>query len=135
MAIAKKIDHVAVAVKDLEAAVRTFTENFGLPVEHQGEVPQLNMRNAFLGIGDAALELFQPTSEQNPALRFINERGEGIYLLSLEVEQLTAAAEQLASNGIKVAVQQVGDRKIGFVSPKHTHGVLLQLVEHPGSPT
>jgi methylmalonyl-CoA/ethylmalonyl-CoA epimerase len=134
MAIAKKIDHVAVAVKDIDAAVKTFTDNFGLPVEHRGEVPQLNMRNAFLTIGDASLELFQPTSEENPALRFISERGEGIYLLSLEVEQLTAAAEQLASNGIKVAVQQVGDRKIGFISPKHTHGVLLQLTEHPSRP-
>jgi methylmalonyl-CoA/ethylmalonyl-CoA epimerase len=131
MTVAKKIDHVAIAVKDIDAAVKTFTKNFGLPVERRGEVPQLAMRNAFLTIGDASLELFQPISDKNPALKFVSERGEGIYLLSLEVEQLTDVAEQLANNGIKVAVQQVGDRKIGFVSPKHTHGVLLQLIEHP----
>jgi len=134
MAIAKKIDHVAVAVKDLEAAVKTFTENLGLPVERRGEVPQLSMRNAFLTIGDASLELFQPTSDKNPALKFVSERGEGIYLLSLEVEDLTEVAEQLGKKGIKVAVLQVGDRKIGFISPKHTHGVLLQLIEHPSAP-
>jgi methylmalonyl-CoA/ethylmalonyl-CoA epimerase len=131
MSIAKKIDHVAIAVKDVDAAVKTFTQNFGLPVERRGEVPQLGMRNAFLTIGDASLELFEPTSEKNPALKFVSERGEGLYLLSLEVGDLTEVAAQLGSKGIKVAVQQVGDRKIGFISPKHTHGVLLQLVEHP----
>jgi methylmalonyl-CoA epimerase len=131
MSIAKKIDHVAIAVKDVDAAVKTFTRNFGLPVERRGEVPQLAMRNAFLGIGDTSLELFQPTSDKNPAIKFVSERGEGIYLLSLEVEHLTEVAEHLGSKGIKVAVQQVGDRKVGFISPKHTHGVLLQLVEHP----
>jgi methylmalonyl-CoA epimerase len=131
MSIAKKIDHVAIAVKDVDAAIKTFTQNFGLPVERRGEVPQLAMRNAFLGIGDTSLELFQPTSDKNPAIKFVSERGEGIYLLSLEVEHLTEVAEQLGSKGIKVAVQQVGDRKVGFISPKHTHGVLLQLVEHP----
>lgn len=134
MAFAKKIDHVAIAVKDLDAALRTFTDNFGFPVERSGEVPQLSMRNAFLTIGDASLELFQPTSDKNPALKFIAERGEGMYLLSLEVEQLTEVAEQLRAKGIKVAVQQVGDRKIGFISPKHTHGVLLQLIEHASAP-
>jgi methylmalonyl-CoA/ethylmalonyl-CoA epimerase len=133
MSLAKKIDHVAIAVKDLEAAVKTFTENFGLPVERRGEVPQLGMRNAFLTIGDASLELFQPTSEKNPALKFVSERGEGIYLLSLEVQHLTEVAEQLGSRGIKVAVQHVGDRKIGFISPKYTHGVILQLIEHPSA--
>jgi len=131
MAIATKIDHVAIAVKDIDAAVKTFTENFGLPVERRGEVPQLSMRNAFLTIGDASLELFQPTSDENPGKKFLDDRGEGIYLLSIEVEHLTEVAEQLGSKGIKVAVQQVGDRKIGFISPKHTHGVLLQLIEHP----
>src|SRR5512139_2759294 len=125
MALAKKIDHVAIVVKDLDAAVKTFTSNFGFPVERSGEVPQLSMRNTFLTIGDAALELFQPTSDKNPGLKFISEHGEGMYLLSLEVEHLTEVAEQLGSRGIRVAVQQVGDRKIGFISPKHTHGALL----------
>lgn len=134
MALAKKVDHVAIAVKDLDAAVKTFTGNFGFPVERRGEVPQLSMRNAFLTIGAASLELFQPTSDKNPGLKFIEERGEGMYLLSLEVAHLTEVAEQLGKKGIKVSVQNVGDRKIGFISPKHTHGVLLQLIEHPSTP-
>lgn len=131
MSFAKKIDHVAIVVKDLDAAVKTFTGNFGFPIERLGAVPQLAIRRAFLTIGDASLELFQPTGEQNPGAKFLSERGEGIYLLSLEVDDLAAAADALAQKGIKVSVQTFEGMKLGFISPKATHGVLLQLVEHP----
>ena len=132
MAVAKKIDHVAIAVQDLNAAVRTFTNNFGFPVERSGEVPQLNIRRAFLSIGDAFLELFQPTNDKNPGAKFIGERGEGMYLLSLEVDDLAAAATTLEAKGIKVTRQTLdGGLKLAFISPKVTHGVLLQLIEHP----
>jgi methylmalonyl-CoA epimerase len=132
MGLAKKIDHVAIAVKDLDAAVKTFTGNFGFPIERLGEVPALNIRRAYLTIGDAWLELFQPTNETNPAAKFIAERGEGMYVLSLEVDDLEAAAQALGQKGIKVNVQQIpSGPRLGFISPKATHGVLLQLIEHP----
>jgi methylmalonyl-CoA/ethylmalonyl-CoA epimerase len=132
MGLAKKIDHVAIAVKDLDAAVRTFTGNFGFPVERLGEVPALHVRRAYLTIGDAWLELFQPTSDANPAAKFITERGEGMYVLSLEVDDLQAAAQALSQKGIKVNVQEIPNGpRLGFISPKQTHGVLLQLIEHP----
>jgi methylmalonyl-CoA epimerase len=131
MALAKKIDHIAIAVKDLDAAVKTFTGNFGFPIERLGEVPALNIRRAYLTIGDAWLELFQPTNETNPAAKFIAERGEGMYVLSLEVDDLQAATQALGQKGIKVNVQQVPNGpRLGFISPKSTHGVLLQLIEH-----
>jgi methylmalonyl-CoA/ethylmalonyl-CoA epimerase len=136
MGLAKKIDHIAIAVKDLDAAVKTFTGNFGFPIERMGEVPQLNIRRAFLTIGDASLELFQPTSDANPAAKFITERGEGMYLLSLEVDDVTAAAAVLEKKGVKVSVQTIpGGPRLGFISPKQTHGVLLQLIEHPAAVT
>jgi methylmalonyl-CoA epimerase len=132
MAVAKKIDHIAIAVKDLDAAVKTFTGNFGFPIERFGAVPALNIRRAYLTIGDAWLELFQPTSETNPAAKFIAERGEGMYVLSLEVDDLEAATEALANKGVKVSLQSVPNGpRLGFISPKQTHGVLLQLIEHP----
>jgi len=134
MGLAKKIDHVAIAVQDLDAAVRTFTANFGFPVERLGEVPALAIRRAFLSIGDAWLELFQPTGEQNPAAKFLAERGEGMYILSLEVDDLNAAVSALAAQGITVNVQHIANGpKLGFISPKKTHGVLLQLLEQPRS--
>ena len=132
MAIATKIDHIAIAVKDLDAAVQRFTANFGFPVTRLGELPALNIRRAFLSIGDASLELFQPTAASNPAAKFLAERGEGMYILSLEVDDLNAATAALAKKDIKVNVQTVpGGPRLGFISPKVTHGVLLQLIEHP----
>src|SRR4051794_12651220 len=103
--LAKKIDHIAIAVQDLDTALKTFTANFGFPVERQGVVPQLGIKRAFLNIGDSALELFEPTSETNPGRKFIDERGEGMYLLSLEVDDLEAAAAQLIDAGAKVRIQ------------------------------
>jgi len=130
--IAEKIDHIAIAVKDVDAAVRTFTKNFGFPIERAGEVPALKIKRAFLTIGDAWLELFQPTSDENPAAKFIAERGEGMYILSLEVEDVDATAQHLQKHGIALKVQSVpGGPRLGFVSPKSTHGVLLQFIEHP----
>ena len=131
MALAKKIDHIAIAVKDLDTAVKTFTANFGFPIERIGDVPALNIRRPYLTIGDAWLEIFQPTNDANPAAKFIAERGEGMYVLSLEVDDLQAATQALGQKGIKVNVQQVPDGpRLGFISPKSTHGVLLQLIEH-----
>ena len=101
-----------------------------------GDVPALNIRRAFLTIGDASLELFQPTSEANPAAKFIAERGEGMYILSLQVDDLDAAAASLATKGIKANIQEIPDGpRLGFISPKSTHGVLLQLIEHAGTVT
>src|SRR5690349_21325989 len=134
MGLARKIDHVAIAVQDLDAAVHTFTANFGFPVDRLGDLPQLALRRAFLAIGDAALELFQPTNDANPAAKFITERGEGMYLLSLEVDDLNGATAALAARGITVKAQDLADgTRLGFISPKATHGVLLQLIEHPKS--
>jgi len=132
MTIAKKIDHIAIAVKDLDAAVKTFTGNFGFPIERMGEVPALNIRRAFLTIGDASLEIFQPTSDANPGAKFIAARGEGMYILSLEVEDLDAATGALAKQGITANVRDIPNGpRLAFISPKVTHGVLLQLIEHP----
>lgn len=132
MALAKKIDHVAIAVKDVDAAVKTFTHNFAFPIERMGDLPALNIRRAFLTIGDASLELFQPTSDANPVTKFLAERGEGMYILSLEVDDLDGAATTLGQKGIKVNVQNIPNGpRLGFISPKSTHGVLLQLIEHP----
>jgi methylmalonyl-CoA epimerase len=128
----KKIDHVAIVVKDLDSAVDVFSQTLGMKVQRIGEVPALHLRRAFLEAGDAFVELFQPTSDDNPAARFLAERGEGIYLLSFEVDDLDAATRELAAKGVRVHVQQVpGGPRLGFLSPKATHGAMIQLIENP----
>lgn len=134
MAFAKKIDHVAIAVKDLDAAVQTFTRNFEFPVTRHADIPALGISLSMLKVGDAELELFTPTAPNNPPARFLAERGEGMYVLSLEVDDLDAAVQLLAAKGITLsAVAPTGDGhgRLVYLSPKATHGVLLQLIEHP----
>ncbi len=132
MALAKKIDHVAIVVNDLDAAVQTFGRNFRFPVTRRAEVAPLGISLAMLPIGDCELEVFTPTVADNAPAKFLAERGEGLYVLSLETPDLDAAMRTLKAKGIKVgAVTPMPDNKgrAVFVSPKSTHGVLLQLVE------
>jgi len=127
---AKRIDHIAIAVKDLDAAVATYQHNFGLEQVSGGDVPALGIRNAFLQIGDARIELITPLSEQGPVADFVAKQGEGMYLLALEVDNLDDAITTLQSQGARVqmATGSTGQR-LAFVSPRATHGVLLQLLE------
>lgn len=130
MALVKKIDHLAIAVKDLEAAVQTYTSNFGFPVVRRGENAQLGLLNAFLQVGDAQLELFTPTKPENPATKFLAEQGEGMYVLSLEVDNLDQATQALIAKGMKVGpITPIPGGRLAFISPKVTHGVLLQFIE------
>ena len=127
---AKRIDHIAIAVNDLEAAVTTYQDNFGLTKVKGGEVPSLGIRNAFLQIGDSQIELLTPLSEQGPIADFLAKQGGGMYLLSLEVDDLDAAIAELQGKGARVNVAQGTEgKRLAFVSPKATHGVLLQLLE------
>jgi methylmalonyl-CoA epimerase len=127
---AKRIDHIAIAVKDLDAALATYQHNFGLEQVSGGDVPALGIRNAFLQIGDARIELITPLSEQGPVADFLAKQGEGMYLLALEVDNLDDAMTTLQSQGarVHVATGSTGQR-LAFVSPRATHGVLLQLLE------
>ena len=127
---ATRIDHVAVVVKDLEAAVATYQHNFDLAKAGGGEVPALGIHNAFLQIGGARIELMTPMSATGPVAEFLEQRGEGMYLLSLEVEDLDEAVTHLEAAGARVRVAEGSTgQRLAFVSPKSAHGVLLQLLE------
>jgi methylmalonyl-CoA/ethylmalonyl-CoA epimerase len=132
MALAKKIDHVAVLVKDLAAAMQTFTKNFGFPVTARMAAPNAGIELALLRIGDADIELFTPTHADTPPAKALAERGEGMYVLSLAVDDLDAAIQTMTAKGIKcspVSPTADGKGRLAFLSPKATHGVLLQLIE------
>jgi len=129
---AKRIDHVVIAVPDLEAAVTTYQHNFGLEKVAGGEVPSLGIRNAFLQIGDAQIELVTPLTAEGPVANFLEKHGGGMYLLSLEVDNLEEAITTLQHQGIRVNVTTgSAGQRLAFVSPRATHGVLLQLLERP----
>lgn len=126
---AKRLDHVVIAVNDLEGAVATYQNNFGLAREEAREVPSLGIRNTFLPIGDAKIEFVTPLGAHSPIAQFLATKGEGMYLLALDVDYLPGAVATLAEKGIKANTVQAPDGgTLAFISPKHTHGVLLQLL-------
>ena len=126
----KRLDHVVIAVKDLEAAVATYQKNFGLTRESEAkDVPALGIRNTFLPISDSKIEIVEPLGEKSPIAQFIDKSGEGMYLLALDVDYLPGAIQVLSEKGIKAnVVKSPTSGDIAFISPKHTHGVLLQLI-------
>ncbi|WP_322818659.1 VOC family protein [Tepidiforma sp.] len=128
---ALRIDHVGIVVKNIQEATATYARHFGLQVDptRGGKLPALGIENAFMPIGDSALEFIQPLTDQGPVAQFARERGEGQYLLSIEVDDLVAAVEHLRSLGYRVSDPTNG---VAFVSPKSSHGVNLQLIQRSG---
>ena len=128
---AKRIDHIGIVVKDLYAALATYAGNFGFAVDSSkgGEVPALGIKNAFMPVGGSDLEFIQPVSEDGPVAQFAKERGEGTFMLSVEVDDIESAVEHLRGLGARVGNPNNG---VAFVSAKSTHGVNLQLVQREG---
>lgn len=132
--LVRNLDHVAVVVSDLDAGVRTWQENFGLPLERVGEVPALGIRQAILPLGSAFVELISPLRDEGPVAGFLKERGEGMYLVSLAVADLDGAVATLRGRGLRVGdpTGGSGDARLAFISPRSTHGVTIQLIERRG---
>ncbi len=125
---AKRIDHVGIVVSDLDAALATYARNFGFAADPSrgGEVAALGIRNAFMPVGGSDLEFIQPTTDSGPVAQFAKDRGEGTFMLSIEVEDINSAVEHLRGLGARVGDPNNG---VAFVSMKSTHGVNLQLVQ------
>lgn len=122
------LDHVVVAVKDLDAAVQTWTENFGLPLERRGENQGLGINQAILPLGSAFIELISPLGDSGPVADALKNNGDGPYLISLSTADLDATLTELRARGVRVNDPPGGSRTT-FISPRATSGVLIQLTE------
>jgi len=127
-----RLDHVAVAVRDLHSALQVF-EAVGLRCAHVEDVPDEGVRTAFLAGGEVAVELLQPTSDSGAVARFLNSRGEGVHHLALRVPDLEAALSRATTAGLSVVPPAprpgARGRRVAFLHPRSTCGVLLELVE------
>ena len=128
-----RLDHVAVAVPDLEAALDTWRDVLGLPELGQDVVEEQGVRVAFLDVGQARLELLEPTGPDTPVGRHLARRGPGIHHICLRVPDVQAALDALAARGVRLvdSAPRSGAHgtRVAFVHPKGTGGVLLELVE------
>ena len=125
------LDHVGIAVDDLDAALAFYTDALGLEVEATEDVPSQGVRAHFVRVGSAALELLEATTEKSPVRRFVSRRGAGIHHLTLRVDDLPAALARLKARGVKLVDETPREGAEGalvaFVHPAAAHGVLVEL--------
>lgn len=131
----KKVDHVAIAVPDLNEAIDLYRSLLGAEPGHIEEIEEQKVRAAFFAVGETNLELLFPTSPDSPISKFLAEkkgRG-GLHHICIEVSDLEKHLEELKAKGVKLIDEQpkIGahGKKIAFVHPKSTNGILLELSE------
>ncbi|MDO8532629.1 MAG: VOC family protein [Dehalococcoidia bacterium] len=125
----KRIDHIVIAVKNLEQSAALYGEKFGLKATDVGKLTE-GLKETTFTTGNTRIVLSQPVDPNGPVARFIEERGEGLYLVALEVDNVDKAAEALRKRGARIAEAPSAEhgRRV-FIHPKSAHGVLFQLVE------
>ncbi|MBI2373428.1 MAG: methylmalonyl-CoA epimerase [Deltaproteobacteria bacterium] len=132
-----KLDHVAIAVSDLEAAIVAFRDQLGLTLEHVETVEAEGARVAFFPVGDAHLELVSPARPDAAIARSIEKRGEGLHHVCFEVANIDSEIQRLLERGAALTSNAptpgAGGSRVTFVHPKSMNGVLVELVEKPKS--
>lgn len=129
----KKINHIGVAVKDLNEAIKFYEENLGLEIEGIEEVKEQKVKVAFIPVGESRIELLQSTDPDGPVAKFIGKRGEGIHHIALEVDHIEDFLQKLKEKGVQLIDEKprVGAHgmKVAFLHPRSAKGVLLELCE------
>ena len=125
------LDHIGIAVKSLSET--KIYEDLGLEIQHVEVVETQRVRTAFLSVGDANLELLEPTSEDSPVAKFIDKRGEGIHHICLRVEDIEAHLARLLEKGYRLInehpVPGAHGCRVAFLHPSAGSGVLIELSE------
>jgi methylmalonyl-CoA/ethylmalonyl-CoA epimerase len=128
-----EIDHVAIAVRDIDAAVRWYGETFGAEVAHREIVPGDDVEEVLLEVSDSFIQLVTPRSERSTVARFLDQHGEGIHHVGFRVKDCAEALESVKASGARVIdeVPRPGSRgtTVAFIHPKGAFGTLIELVE------
>jgi len=126
-----KIDHLGIAVKNLETAIAYYEKGLGLHCEHVEEVESQKVRTAFFEVGDVHLELLEPTSPESPVAKFLEKNGEGIHHVAFATDGIEEQLAQAAANDIRLIHEKpfpgAGGKLVAFLHPKSTHGVLTEF--------
>lgn len=132
MAKIKKINHVAIAVSDVDASLTFWRDALGLAVDHIEDVPSQKATVVFIPVGDSEVELVRPTSEDTGVAKFLAERGGGMHHLCFEVDDIQGMLEDLKAKGVRLINEtplELPGRKMAFIHPKSSGGVLVELYE------
>ena len=132
--VIKKIDHIAIVVRSIEEALQVYEGALGLELTDVKEVPEQAVTVAFLPVGESKIELVEPLTTDGGVARFLEKRGEGLHHICLEVDDIEAALQDLAAQGIRLIDEQPrqgAHGRVAFQHPKSAHGVLIELIEKP----
>jgi methylmalonyl-CoA/ethylmalonyl-CoA epimerase len=131
----KRIDHIAIAVNDLQASLSFWQDQLGLDVSHLLEVPEQQAKIAFLPTGGSEVELVEPTTPDSGLARYLAKRGPGIHHICFEVDDLAATLADLKARGVRLIDESpkpgAGGKLLAFIHPESANGVLIELYQLP----
>jgi methylmalonyl-CoA/ethylmalonyl-CoA epimerase len=129
----ESVDHIGVAVDDLDASIKLYSELFEMPLEHRETVAEQGVEAALLGVGDSHVELLAPLAEDTPVGKFLAKRGPGIHHAAYRCVDVAAALERCKERGLRVIDEKprrgIRGSLVAFLHPASTGGVLTELVQ------
>jgi len=128
-----EIDHVAIAVNDLEAAIAYYHDTFGCEVDHREVVESDGVEEALLKVADSYVQLLKPVRDDSPVAKFLEKQGEGLHHIGYRVDDCGAALDRVKAEGHRVIDEapRPGSRgtTVAFIHPKGSFGTLIELVQ------
>jgi len=130
----KRIDHIAIVVADIDAALGFWREALGLELDHVEDVPEQKSIVAFLPTGGSEVELVKPTTDDSGVARYLQKRGPGMHHICFEVDDIEAILAVLKGKGVRLInetpITSADGKKLAFIHPESTYGVLVELYEY-----
>jgi len=128
-----RIDHIGVAVEDLDAAIQLYGERFDMREQHRETVEEQGVEAVLLEVGDGHVELLRPLSEDTAVGKFLAKRGPGLHHVAYQTDDIERTLQDVRSAGIELIDQEprigIWGRRVAFLHPRSTGGVLTELVE------
>jgi methylmalonyl-CoA epimerase len=128
-----RIDHIGVAVADLEAAIALHEETYGMPLAHRETVEAQGVEAVLLDVGDGHVELLRPLSGETPVGRFLAKRGPGLHHVAYAVDDVEATLAQLRERGVRLIDEEprtgIRGSRVAFLHPAASGGVLTEIVQ------
>jgi methylmalonyl-CoA epimerase len=131
-----RIDHIGVAVEDIDAAIELYRDSFGMELAHRETVESQGVEAVLLDVGDGHVELLAPLGPDTPVGKFLAKNGTGLHHVAYAVEDIDGALERIAAAGLQLIDSEprvgIRDSRVAFLHPRSTGGVLTEIVEPAG---
>jgi methylmalonyl-CoA/ethylmalonyl-CoA epimerase len=131
--VLRRIDHVGVAVEDLDEAIELYTKRLGMPLQHRETVEEQGVEAVLVGVGGSHVELLRPLAPDTAVGRFLQRNGPGLHHVAYGTDDIASAIDDLRKAGLQLIDERprtgIRNSRVAFVHPRSTGGVLTELVE------